>query len=73
MDLASVTVPLFGSRWPYLFINTLVSVNKLLNGATLMEGEQLKSLNGKYHLDMQTDGNLVLYKQGRGAIWSSGT
>jgi len=42
--------------------------NELLFG-----GEQLWSCNGRYFLEMQTDGNLVLYTMSRRALWSSGT
>lgn len=43
--------------------------NELLFG-----GERIWSCNGSYYLEMQTDGNLVLYKASNGrALWSSGT
>ena len=38
----------------------------------LNSGQSLASCNGDYSLDMQGDGNLVLY-QGGTALWSSGT
>jgi len=52
------------------------------SGATLKQGKELKSCNGKFHLKMQTDGNLVLYKNThhdhhvdntKSVIWSSET
>ena len=43
--------------------------NELLFG-----GERIGSCNGRYYLEMQTGGNLVLYKASNGrALWSSGT
>lgn len=40
----------------------------------LRRGESLISANGRYRLDLQEDGNLVLYRQTGGAtLWSSGT
>ena len=59
----------------------MISAKELLNGATLEEGESLVTPNNKYHLDMQKDGNLVLYRHadplrhiGKGRdIWNSGT
>jgi hypothetical protein len=38
----------------------------------LWAGQQLVSPNGQYSLDMQTDGNLVIYGNGK-ALWGSGT
>ena len=67
----------------------IVSGNRLVipsrgweSGATLKQGKELKSCNGKFHLKMQTDGNLVLYKNThhdhhvdntKSVIWSSET
>ena len=42
-------------------------------GQGLTAGESFSSCNGQYLLAMQTDGNLVLYHNGKGAIWSTGT
>ena len=47
--------------------------NKCLNGQTLFEGEKLISNNGRFHLNMQRDGDLVLYKKGGKVIWASHT
>ena len=44
----------------------------LPSGATLLPGESLVSANGRYTLDMQGDGNLVLYGAGL-VLWDSGT
>lgn len=48
------------------------SVFRLPAGSTLEEGQSLVSRNGKYMLDMQGDGNLVLYWEHQ-AIWQSHT
>jgi len=42
-------------------------------GQTLGEGQGLTSCDGRFQLVMQTDGNLVLYQAGVGAIWHSVT
>ena len=42
-------------------------------GHGLARGESVQSCGGKYDLAMQTDGNLVLYEKGKGALWASGT
>ena len=42
-------------------------------GKGLASGVTHSSCNKKYDLAMQTDGNLVLYHQGVGAIWATGT
>jgi GH25 family lysozyme M1 (1,4-beta-N-acetylmuramidase) len=39
----------------------------------LTAGETYASCGGQYTLAMQTDGNLVLYHAGKGAIWATGT
>ena len=46
---------------------------KLSPGAGLGPGDQVVSCEACFSLVMQTDGNLVLYRQGHGAIWSSAT
>lgn len=50
----------------------------LVAGAVLLPGQSLAAPNGTYHLDYQTDGNLVLYGPGQSssnykAIWASWT
>jgi hypothetical protein len=41
-------------------------------GETLQKGQHLVSPNGQYFLEMQTDGNLVLYGRGT-ALWNTQT
>jgi hypothetical protein len=45
----------------------------LAPGQGLVGGESLSSCDGRFSLAMQTDGNLVLYRNGAGAVWSSKT
>ena len=41
---------------------------------SLLRGQSLISANGRYRLDMQEDGNLVLYRTQDGhPLWASGT
>jgi Domain of unknown function (DUF1906) len=42
-------------------------------GHGLVEGESFKSCDGRFELAMQTDGNLVIYHEGGGALWSTRT
>jgi hypothetical protein len=42
-------------------------------GQGLSAGQSYSSCSGVYSLAMQTDGNLVLYHNGKGALWSTGT
>ena len=42
-------------------------------GQGLVAGESYRSCDGRYELAMQTDGNLVLYHNGVGALWATGT
>jgi hypothetical protein len=42
-------------------------------GATLNKGDRLISHNKQYRLIFQGDGNLVLYKSGGQALWSTRT
>jgi len=46
--------------------------NQLLSGQRLSGGQGLTSSNGRFHLNMQTDGNLVIY-DGSSPIWATGT
>jgi hypothetical protein len=39
----------------------------------LATDDYLESCDGRFTLYMQPDGNLVLYRNGHGALWSSGT
>ena len=47
--------------------------NRLYGGEELRQTQELRSANGQYRLTLQTDGNLVLYKNGTQALWSSRT
>jgi hypothetical protein len=42
-------------------------------GQGLINGETYSSCDGRFSLAMQTDGNLVLYRNGAGAVWASNT
>lgn len=60
--LAGLAVPAFaqpGDTW-------------MFPGETLANGSSMRSRNGQYQLNVQNDGNLVLYRQGR-PIWSTNT
>jgi len=46
--------------------------SRLSAGSQLRSGSRLVSANGRYELDMQGDGNLVLYSRGH-ALWKSDT
>ncbi|MDT5029994.1 MAG: hypothetical protein QOC94_165 [Actinoplanes sp.] len=46
--------------------------NQLGTGGRLTSGQQLTSSNGRFHLNLQTDGNLVIY-DGSSPIWATGT
>jgi hypothetical protein len=46
---------------------------RLSPGQGLTAGQQVSSCDGVHTLAMQTDGNLVLYHNGRGALWATGT
>jgi hypothetical protein len=45
----------------------------LMPGQALVQGDSLSSCDERFTLAMQTDGNLVLYYNGFGALWASGT
>lgn len=59
---------------PVLFTGTITSAPRslLYPGERLNPGDQLTSLNGRYLLVMQGDGNLVEYDAGR-SVWTSNT
>jgi hypothetical protein len=65
---SSVTLELtpFGSQ------GTTTPGNQLPAGQRLTAGQQLSSTSGRFHLTMQSDGNLVIY-DGRSPIWATGT
>ncbi|MEU8661698.1 ricin-type beta-trefoil lectin domain protein [Actinoplanes philippinensis] len=58
---SDVGVALRGDPWP----------STLAPGRSLFRGAALRSPNGKYHLWMQGDGNLVLYEGSR-VLWARG-
>ena len=47
-------------------------VNTTMGSSTLFARQSLETADRRYHLDLQTDGNLVLYSSNR-PLWSSGT
>ena len=49
--------------------------NQLPAGQRLSRGQELASSNGRFHLVLQTDGNLVIYDgaPGQNPIWATGT
>lgn len=49
------------------------SSDSLAAGQQLVGGERLTSPNGAYSLDVQADGNLVLYAPGARVLWNSWT
>lgn len=51
---------------------TTATCGQLTANQQLTPGQSLASCNGSYSLDLQGDGNLVLYRSGT-ALWSSGT
>lgn len=76
----SVTVAVAGSRSGYPSV-TLRSASVAISGVigstvgpndAMIPGTSLVSGNGQYSLQMQTDGNLVVYR-GSSALWSSRT
>ncbi|MEW5743743.1 MAG: peptidoglycan DD-metalloendopeptidase family protein [Myxococcota bacterium] len=49
------------------------SCGHLASGGVLLANQMVVSCDGRFLFVMQGDGNLVLYQQGRGALWSSRT
>lgn len=43
----------------------------LTGGEKLTSGQSISSVNGSYSLNMQSDGNLVIYRHWGGSIWNS--
>ncbi|KAG5675407.1 hypothetical protein PVAND_005315 [Polypedilum vanderplanki] len=57
-----------------LFITVSLAADQLYPNQCLNQGEYLTSSNGCFKLIMQTDGNLVIYRNSNGnALWSSKT
>ena len=48
-------------------------MNVLSSGSTLRPGDALTSQNGRYRLELQSDGNLVVYDRNGAALWASRT
>ncbi len=67
-DLAGVRA-LYGVPLP---TGPRASGNDMQPGEILLPGDRIFSANARYEFVYQTDGNLVLYDQGR-ALWASGT
>lgn len=55
------------------FVHRFLPVASLEPGERLYPGQSVKSADGRFKLLYQSDGNLVLYRIGAGALWSSGT
>jgi hypothetical protein len=49
------------------------SCRRINAGEGLGPGQETVSCDGRFRLVMQTDGNLVLYEHGHGALWATGT
>ena len=49
------------------------TADRLKPGESIQAGDSLISSNGNYRLEMQTDGNLVIYNQNNQAIWHTHT
>src|SRR4030095_10397331 len=47
--------------------------NSLNAGQSLLSGSSIRSSNGRFSLNYQGDGNLVIYDDGGTAIWASNT
>lgn len=69
---------LYGSNGaPYWWTGTVrprpTGCRLMSKGQVLSLGQSLSACSGKVKLDMQSDGNLVLYVEGKGAVWSTNT
>jgi hypothetical protein len=54
-------------------VSALLADGSMVAEDYLFQGQRLNAPNCYYHLDMQTDGNLVAYKQGQVPIWQTHT
>ena len=52
---------------------SMISKESLLLGQTLHQGQKLVSKSGSYYFDVQSDGYLVIYRNGIQSIWMSPT
>lgn len=71
-----VLYPSSGSPWATnsASSNQLVRVNNRLNGNySVLAGQEMTTPNRNYHLVMQGDGNLVLYRSNGSVVWASNT
>ncbi|HEX7166703.1 MAG TPA: hypothetical protein VF230_06960 [Acidimicrobiales bacterium] len=57
----------------HLGVSVFTSGPVLGTNATLQVEDRLVSTDGRFHAVMQGDGNFVLYQNGVGALWSTGT
>jgi len=73
--LVLLSLTLFGSfgSWSALPVSAAAGTNTLFAGEQLLKATALVSANGQYSLEMQTDGNLVIYGPGHVALWNTGT
>ena len=64
--LKACSIVLFG----LLLSGPILNAKHILQqGEVLYTGESLVSQNGKYSLSLQSDGNLVVYRDGAAAVW----
>jgi hypothetical protein len=71
-----VLYPPSGSPWATnsASSNQLIRVNNRLNGNySILAGQEMTTPNRNYHLVMQGDGNLVLYRSNGSAVWATNT
>ncbi|MFD1989999.1 hypothetical protein ACFSGI_08515 [Paenibacillus nicotianae] len=54
-------------------VSAAFAKNSLSPGETLAKDQKLTSTNGRFNLVMQSDGNLVLYRDGGISMWSTNT
>lgn len=75
--LGVVVDGIWGTKSELAFNNFIDAINEgrhiLASGVALSYGEMLHSINGKYALVMQTDGNLVVYDDDSNPIWATWT
>jgi len=75
----SINSNLFNYEYPIPLLNNIAlkfsqsAHTNVKSPYTLRNGASISSKNGKWTLVMQNDGNLVEYKQHRGAVWASNT
>lgn len=63
------------SDWQFIQRSSVDTIHcgYLNSGEGLGKGQTLNSCDGRFSLTMQTDGNLVLYQSGGGALWATWT